>query len=132
MEAGLRRLGFNTMADKLSAAGLFSGVLSGDADMTLFAPTDTAFNSLSQPLQTLLAAHLETVMKNHIVPGTILTEYIISNGSGISNLNGNELNAVVNDYGTTVGDAVLVMTKTNLPVLSMTVHTVDNVILEGL
>ena len=71
-------------------------------------------------------------MKNHIVPGTILTEYIINNGSGISNLNGNELNAVVNDYGTTVGGAVVVLTKTNLPVLSVTVHTVDNIILEGL
>ena len=71
-------------------------------------------------------------MKNHIVPGTILTGDIINNGSGISNLNGNEITAVVNDYGTTVGGAVVVLTKTNLPVLSVTVHTVDNIILEGL
>ena len=35
VEAGLRRLGLVEMADKLSAAGLFDGVLYGDSDMTL-------------------------------------------------------------------------------------------------
>ena len=76
---------------------------------------------------------METVMKNHVVPGTILTEnFVDNNGSGISNLNGNEITAVVNDYGTTIGDAVVDLTKANLPVLSVTVHTVDNIILEGL
>ena len=75
---------------------------------------------------------METVMKNHIVPGTILTEHITDNGSGISNLNRNEITAVVNDDGATIGGAGFVLTKTNLPVLSVTVHTVDNLILEGL
>ena len=35
VEAGLRRLGLVEMADRLSTAGLFGGVLSGDSDMTL-------------------------------------------------------------------------------------------------
>ena len=127
-------MGFNELADRLASAGLFDSDLSGDSDTTLFAPTDAAFQTLISTHGAALQANpdmITTILRNHIVTMKILMENI-SDGSKVTNLAGNEITAGVNDGETTIGGAGVDMTKANLPVLSVTIHTLNDVILQGI
>ena len=130
-------MGFNELADRLLTAGLFDGDLSGDTDATLFAPTDAAFQTLISSQGATLGANpdlITTILRNHIVNGKILMENI-SDGATVTNLAGNAITARVmgpNGGGTTIGNAGVNLAATDLSVLSVTVHTLNDVILQGI
>jgi len=69
------------------------GVIAGDADYTVFAPTDTAFQALGDEASTLLEdesrrAILAAILREHMVPGALTPDAIRaaieSNGGEVS------------------------------------------------
>ncbi|NVD44919.1 fasciclin domain-containing protein [Qipengyuania atrilutea] len=91
-----------TMAEALASAGLFSsasdafertgldGVLGGEASYTVLAPSDGAFEGLSQDAQSALrdetnGAVLAAVLREHMIPGALTPDDIrqaLANNSG--------------------------------------------------
>ena len=74
---------FSTLLAALEKAGL-TGLLEGEGPYTLFAPTETAFESLPQgALDELLAdrAKLTALLKYHVLPGRVSAADILTSGT---------------------------------------------------
>ena len=100
--------------------------LSGNSQMTLFAPTDAALrtfiDSLPSPPN---AGTVKTVLLNHVISGKALAGDI-TDGLTVQNLAGNDMTFNVRSGGTTIGGARIA--RTDIPILGLTVHTLDDVI----
>ena len=105
-------------------AGLVDA-LSGNSQMTLFAPTDAALQtfigSLPSPPD---AGTVKTVLLNHVISGQALAG-AITDGLTVQNLAGNDMTFKVSG-GVTIGGARIA--RTDIPVLRLTVHILDDVI----
>jgi len=131
LQDGLRNLRLNTLLSLIESAGLVEA-LSGDGQLTLFAPTDAALKTFIDSLPNAPdTATVKKVLLNHVIAGRVRAEDI-SDGLVAENLDGNDMTIRVNPRssanptGVTVGGARVA--KTNIPVLSLTVHTLDDVI----
>ena len=120
-----QRLGLNTLPTLLENAGLVEA-LSGDSDLTLFAPTDQALQkfigSLPSPPD---AETVKTVLLNHVISGKVESGDI-TDGLTAKNLAGNDLTLEVTPGGVTVGGAR--MARTDFPINKLTVHILTDVI----
>jgi len=63
---------FSTLVQLLTDAGLVP-TLQGDGPFTVFAPTNAAFDAISDTLATLTPAQVETVLLFHVLVGSIGT-----------------------------------------------------------
>merc|ERR1712241_998708 len=131
LQDGLRSLQLNTLLSLIESTGLV-GALSGNSDLTLFAPTDAALATFIQSLpSTPDTATVKKVLLNHVIAGKVRAQDI-SDGQVAENLDGNDMTIRVNPKsranptGVTVGGARVA--KTNIPLLRLTVHTLDDVI----
>jgi len=72
---------FNTLATGLEAAGL-ADTFAGEGEYTVFAPTDEAFNALSESTKQSLFADPNGTLKNiilyHVVDGVVTAEELLS------------------------------------------------------
>lgn len=72
---------FNTLATGLEAAGL-ADTFAGEGPFTVFAPTDEAFNALSESTKQSLFADPNGTLKNiilyHVVDGVVTAEELLS------------------------------------------------------
>ena len=126
---GLQKLGFNTLADMLANSGILQS-LSGDADITIFAPNDDSIQKFlnDQPVtppSTEDKDALKNLLLNHIVQGKIMSTGI-EDGMKVTNLANNYLEIQANQDGVTVGGAKL--GKVDMPVLNSIVHELESVI----
>jgi len=125
LQDGLRNLRLNTLLSLIERAGLVEA-LSGDGQLTLFAPTDAALKKFIDSLPNAPdTATVKKVLLNHVISGKVRAEDI-SDGQVAENLDGNDMTIRVNPSGVTVGGARVA--KTNIPVLRLTVHTLNDVI----
>lgn len=100
----------STFVQLMNAAGLASE-LEGTGPLTVFAPSNEAFAALQQnTLQNLMKKEnktmLATLLKNHIVKGSLLTNQI--NSSNIRAIGGKPLHIDVHGSQITVNDAHIV------------------------
>merc|ERR1712039_342633 len=131
---GLKNLRLNTLLSLIESSGLVEA-LSGDSDLTLFAPTDAALDTFIKSLPSAPdAATVKKVLLNHVISGKVRSNVVATlDGKTAKNLDGNEMTIRVNPKptrenptGITIGGARV--SKVDLPVLKLTVHVLDDVI----
>lgn len=118
----------NTLEAAVIAADL-AGTLSGDGPFTVFAPTDAAFAAIdAEVLNELLAdpsGALTDILLYHVVSG-VADGSNISDGLGISALNGQTLTFSINDSGIFINDAQV--TVADIKTDNGVVHVIDAVL----
>ena len=125
LQDGLRSLQLNTLLSTIEGAGLVEA-LSGDSDLTLFAPTDAAIDTFMKSLPSAPDGEaVKTVLLNHVIAGKAVAADI-SDGLTVKNLAGNDMTFRVTNSGVTIGGARVA--RTDIPVRRVTVHVLDDVI----
>merc|ERR1719328_690514 len=124
LEAGLKSVGLNTLLGLIETAGLVDA-LSGEDALTVFAPTDAALKRFIDALPSAPDADtVKTVLLNHVISGSVKAGDL-TDGMMAENLAGNKMTIRLKP-AVTVGGARVAMT--DLELLSLTVHTLDDVI----
>jgi uncharacterized surface protein with fasciclin (FAS1) repeats len=119
---------FSTLVAAVKAAGLVDA-LSGDAELTVFAPTNAAFQKLPKgTLEALLAdkEKLANILKYHIVAGKVLAKDVVNLDSANA-LNGDELEIEVKDGKVFIQDAQVI--KTDVLGKNGVIHVIDTVLI---
>lgn len=121
---------FKTLIAAAKAAGL-AGALTGDTDLTVFAPTDDAFAKLpAGTVEGLLKPEnkdkLASILKYHVVAGRVYSEDALVAKSA-KTLQGSEIEISVKDGTARVNDAALV--ATDIDASNGVIHVIDSVIL---
>jgi len=112
-----------------------TGALNGEAELTLFAPTNEAFNALLDELDITLAdlqadpERLEAILAYHAVEGTVLAETVIGlDGENVATVNGATVAISVVDGNVILNDSATV-TDADLLATNGVVHVIDTVLL---
>jgi uncharacterized surface protein with fasciclin (FAS1) repeats len=118
-------------ADVLAAAS------SPDSRLTVFAPTNAAFEAVGTPAEILANPALNTILKNHILASEANSNIAASlNGRSVQNLAGNDLSITIDDAGTdglgslVIGGNGAKVTISNVKVSNGIIHVIDAVILD--
>lgn len=120
---------FETLGRAVEAAG-FTGMLTADGPITLFAPTDKAFSKIPPAeLSALLAdkAKLQKLLSHHVVPSKVRAPRS-QVPSPVTTHGGEqiEIRVVPEDGGYSVGGARIV--KTNIRASNGVIHAIDTVL----
>ena len=121
---------FNTLVAAAKAAGLVDA-LTGDTELTVFAPTDEAFAKLpAGTVETLLKPEnkdqLVAILKYHIVAGRVYSDAALKLDAAPT-LNGQKAPIAVTDAGATIAGAKIV--ATDIEATNGVVHVIDSVML---
>ena len=121
---------FKTLLAAVNAAGL-EEVLSGDAPLTVFAPTDEAFAKLPEgTLESLLKpeskAKLIDILKLHVVPGRVYSADAIAAGNA-ETLLGEQIKIQITGNSAKVNESTL--TATDIDASNGVIHVIDSVLL---
>lgn len=120
---------FETLLAALEAAGLVE-TLQGKGPLTVFAPTDAAFEALPEGTVPSLLENqeqLRNVLTYHVVSGRVTAEQVVELDSATT-ANGQSLNIQVSDDGTVrVGGATVV--QTDVMASNGVIHVIDGVLL---
>lgn len=119
---------FSTLVTAVKAAGLVDA-LSGDTELTVFAPTNAAFAKLPKgTVEALLAdkQKLANILKYHIVAGKVLAKDVVNLDSAKA-LNGGELEIEVKDGKVYINDAQVI--KTDVLGKNGVIHVIDTVLI---
>jgi uncharacterized surface protein with fasciclin (FAS1) repeats len=121
---------FSTLVSLIKKAGLV-GALSGDDKLTVFAPTNKAFNKLGK--KTLAAVGkdkklLKSILTYHVVEGEVPASTVVTlDGKSVKTLNGKSVKVSVK--GSTVRVNKSKVTKTDLFATNGVVHVIDTVLI---
>ncbi len=121
---------FNTLIAAAKAAGL-AGALSGDGPLTVFAPTDEAFNTLpAGTIESLLKPEnkdkLAQILKYHVIAGRVGSG-ALADGAQLDTLAGATATVSAAESGFTIQGARIV--ATDIDASNGVVHVIDRVIL---
>jgi transforming growth factor-beta-induced protein len=121
---------FKTLVAAARAAGLVEA-LTGDAPLTVFAPTDAAFAKLPKgTVESLLLPEnkerLAAILKYHIVAGRVYSDQAVKLGSATT-LQGGNLPIAATEKGATVGGAMI--TAVDIEASNGVIHVIDSVLL---
>ncbi len=116
----------NTLVDAVIQGGLLDA-LSGDEQLTVFAPTDAAFSALGIDLSTLNQTELADILKYHVVAGEVPSS-AVTDCMPADTLNGNPLSFTVNNTGAVkVNDANVITPNVNTS--NGIIHVIDKVLM---
>lgn len=119
----------NTLETALIESGLDGVTSDTEADLTLFAPTDAAFDALPDGVLTSLLddadGALVNVLLHHVVGGTALSTDL-SDGQEVLTLQGETVTVSINGGVITINDAEV--TIADLPASNGVVHVIDAVL----
>jgi uncharacterized surface protein with fasciclin (FAS1) repeats len=120
---------FSTLIAAVVAADLV-GALSGNGQLTVFAPTDEAFGKLGLDADNIATeldkAALTNILLYHVAKGKRMAEDVISS-SQIRMLNGARTTIDVNDEGAFINESLIV--ATDVPADNGVIHVIDTVLL---
>lgn len=121
---------FSTLIAAAKAAGLVE-TLSGDDNLTVFAPTDDAFAALPNgTVESLLKPEnkdkLKAVLTYHVVPGRVYSTDALEAGKATT-VQGSDVNIAVEGESAMVNDAKLL--KTDIDASNGVIHVIDKVLL---
>ena len=123
---------FSILVSALQAAGLADDLAAGGSagEVTIFAPTNAAFEALGQEAVDALLADptgaLAQVLLYHVVPGQVLTKDL-SDGLELATLHGATVRFAVLDTGTMINGANIVIA--DVPATNGVIHVIDALIL---
>jgi uncharacterized surface protein with fasciclin (FAS1) repeats len=109
-----------------------------EAELTVFAPTDAAFNALGEEtLNAVLAdqALLTSILLFHVVPGTYMSGDVVAafeandNAFMLPSAQGQYIDFSMDDMGITVNGAMLNMGMLDIEASNGVIHVIDSVIL---
>ncbi|KAJ3773225.1 FAS1 domain-containing protein [Lentinula raphanica] len=108
-------------------------ILNSQKGITLFAPSDSAFSTVSSSLPTLEGnlTVFTTVLQNHIINGSSVYSTEIVSGSNLTSAAGEPLTFLTNSSGTyvTSGSTTAKILTTDMIAMNGVVHVIDNVFL---
>merc|ERR1711862_495624 len=125
-------------ADTLSAAGLSSlagalietdlvDTVNGLENVTIFAPSNMAFQNISSALANLTAENLTSILQYHVVVSDgPLYSTLLTNGTMVPTLQGGNVTIRINDDNVFVNNARVV--TPNVLIAGGVVHVIDNVL----
>jgi transforming growth factor-beta-induced protein len=121
----------STLVTALSAAGLVNAFNSTDQTLTVFAPTNDAFNAVDSTLLTCLLlpvgiTTLQSLLKYHAVNGKVLSSDL-TNDEVVTTLN--QQNVTVSINGSVVKIDKATVTAANLLATNGVVHEIDAVMI---
>jgi uncharacterized surface protein with fasciclin (FAS1) repeats len=118
----------STLVTAVGAADLVE-TLQGEGPFTVFAPTNDAFASIQDTVDTLLKPEnkddLTSVLTYHVVPGEI-NAADLKDGQELETVNGETLTVSVDGDTVKVGDATV--TQADVPASNGVVHVIDTVL----
>ena len=117
-----------TLKVAIDACGL-DGVLSDPGSLTLFAPTDAAFDLLPAGTVAALLADIPTltdILKHHVVGASVLSTGL-SNNQVVTTLLGTDVTVTINSMGVYIDNAMV--TVANIVADNGVVHVIDAVLL---
>ena len=119
---------FTILAGALQTAGLVDA-LSGKGPLTVFAPTDEAFNKLPEgTLESLSKEQLTQILTSHVIAGKIKAkDAIAADGSSVTALSGAALPVKVIDDAVTISGSTVVLP--DVTASNGVIHVIDSVIL---
>ena len=124
---------FNTLVAAVEAAGLVEA-LSGEDELTVFAPTDEAFAAALEALgltaEELLAdtETLTSILTYHVVAGEVLAADVVElDGESVETLNGATVDITVDGDTVMVNDATVV--TVDVDASNGVIHVIDTVLL---
>lgn len=137
--------GFNALLAAAAKAGLAPALAAPDANLTVFAPTDAAFNSLAQTLgyddagamvAALPEATLRDILSYHVLPDTLTATELVANPQStqatLYQLDGQPTTlAVDTSGGVSLTDAVLTeasVTAADVSANNGVIHAIDKVL----
>lgn len=122
---------FTTLLAALEAADLVDA-LKGEGPLTVFAPTDEAFNALPPGTVEALLQDIDAltaILTYHVVPGAVTAAQVV-NLTNAPTLNGAELTISVTDDGMVmVDDATVIIT--DIETTNGIIHVIDAVVIPG-
>ena len=119
----------------VAALGVASLVetLSGEANYTVFAPTDEAFAAAGIDLSTYTTeeqiAKLADILLYHVVAGTVMSSDLASGETVVQAANEDDLTITVNQDGVFVGAENAKVIIADVPVSNGVIHVIDTVIM---
>ncbi len=123
---------FDTVHAAIVAAGLADTLASADAQYTVFAPTDAAFNAFGNANPDTLAAALAdpmgaltTVLTYHVVAGNYSSDELIEMGK-VTTLQGEDLMITTRNGNVYVNDARVVIA--DVPAKNGVIHAINGVL----
>lgn len=119
---------FETLVSAVKAAELVE-VLKGEGPLTVFAPTDKAFEKVpKEKLEALLKDKeaLQSVLKYHVVPGKVMAADVVKLKSAKTAL-GKPVKITVKDRDVMINGAKVV--KTDIECANGVIHVIDAVLL---
>lgn len=121
---------FKTLLAAAKAAGLVE-VLAGEKPLTVFAPTDEAFEKLpAGTVESLLKPEnkekLAAILKFHVVPGRVFSNDVLSQKQ-LKSVQGGMLTAAMKNGAPTINGAGLV--ATDIDASNGVIHVIDSVML---
>lgn len=120
--------GFTTLVDLVVEAGLDGAVTDPDADLTIFAPTNAAFDALAE---VPTGDDLEAVLLYHAVQGTALSTDLF-NGQQLTTLQGDIVTVGIDGDTVTLTDGqgnTVNVTPVDVPANNGVIHVIDGVLL---
>lgn len=93
-------------------------------DITIFAPTNEAFNSVEDSLKNVAADELKKVLGYHVVVGTVGYSSILENGTTLETSSGGNLTVTLGENGTVFVNSAKVVVP-NVLVANGVVHVID-------
>jgi transforming growth factor-beta-induced protein len=115
---------FSTLLGAAEKAGLVGALSAADANLTVFAPTDAAFDAIKSTVASLTVPQLTDVLKYHVVAGKVLSTDL-KNGSVPTLLANKTLNVSLTS-GVKINDANVVVA--DVVTTNGVIHVVDKVL----
>ena len=119
---------FSTLIAAILAADL-AGALSGNGQLTVFAPTDAAFAKLdlnADNIGDLPVADLTNILLYHVAKGRRMAEDVVASEQ-IRMLNGERTMIKLMDGGAYINDSMII--ATDVPADNGVIHVIDSVLL---
>ncbi len=118
--------------DAIKAADM-TEMLSGEGTFTVFAPTNDAWNKLSEAQFTELfepqnKAKLQNILKMHVVKGDALMEGDISKKTSVGTLGDRMINVRTRDGALTLDNDKAAITKPDIQASNGVIHEIDTII----
>lgn len=117
--------GLTSLVSALTAAGL-AATVDGLKDVTIFAPTNAAFDAIASTTKGLSKEALGNVLKYHVVPTTAFSKDL-KNGQTVKTLQGQELKVMIMGGKVMVNNANVV--KADVAIKGGVVHVIDRYML---